>query len=185
MAVKPLPDQALLRQLLDYDPATGSLTWRVRSVEMFSDGALSRKSAAAIWNGKFAGKLAFTASHGSGYLHGRVGAEHYLAHRIIWKLSHGLDPEIVDHINGKKADNRLVNLRSVSATLNARNMPRLRNNTSGHTGVHRCRATGRWRAELIVGDKHIRLGRFETLEAAAAARREAAIAHGFHENHGR
>jgi hypothetical protein len=185
MAKKPLPDQELLKQLLDYDPATGALTWKSRPAHMFSGAELSREHAAAIWNSKFAGKRALTAAHGSGYRHGRIGDVDYMTHRIIWKLVHGVDPDVVDHINGQKADNRIANLRSVSVSQNARNMPRLSNNTSGHTGVHLCRKTGRWRAELIAEGKHIRLGRFDTLEAAATARREAALAHGFHENHGR
>jgi hypothetical protein len=185
MAKKLLPDQALLRQLLDYNPATGFLTWKPRPPEMFCGDALSLSHASNIWNARFANKRAFTARHGSGYLHGRVGADNYMTHRIIWKLVHGCDPDVIDHINGDKGDNRLANLRNVSMSLNARNMPRLCNNTSGHTGVHLCRKTDRWRAELIAGGRHIRLGRFKTIEAAAVARREAALAHGFHENHGR
>ena len=38
MDMKPLPDQALLRQLLDYDPETGILRWKARPPEMFKEG---------------------------------------------------------------------------------------------------------------------------------------------------
>lgn len=123
--------------------------------------------------------------HLSGYRYGRLGPVNFMAHRIVWKWVNGEEPNVIDLINGDKTDNRSHNLRSVAFAENARNMPRLRNNTSGHTGVHFCKQTGRWRAELIADGKHIRLGRFNDLEAAVAARREAALAHGFHENHGR
>jgi hypothetical protein len=135
---------------------------------------------------RFAGKLAFTSRMGpNGYYQARLAGNHYLVHRLIWKMVYGHDPDVIDHINGDKGDNRLSNLRNVDSVLNARNKPRLCNNTSGHTGVHFCRRTGRWRAEMRVDGKNIRLGRFDTLEAASAARREAALAHGFHKNHGR
>lgn len=152
---------------------------------MFSGKCLTREHAANIWNAKFAGTKAFDSHHRSGYRFGCVGRSNFLAHRIIWKVVHGVDPKDIDHISGNKADNRLVNLRAAGKLANAKNMPRPSNNTSGHIGVHFCKCTGRWRVELIADGKKIRVGRFDTLEEAAAARRETAIAHGFHENHGR
>ena len=57
----------------------------------------------------------------------------------------------IDHINGNPLDNRLENLRFVSATGNQRNANRKMqsNNTSGITGLHKVFMHGklRWRAK--------------------------------------
>lgn len=191
MAATPLPEQATLRQLLGYEPDTGRLVWKPRPVLMFAKpvggthGFLSQEQRAAIWNGRFAGKQAFTSRFSGGYLHGAINSKTFMAHRVIWKWAHGVDPEVIDHINGDKSDNRLANLRSVPTALNAKNMPRLCNNTSGVTGVHLCNFTGRWRAEIVVDGRNIRIGRFIDFADAVAARRTAERKHGFHSNHGR
>lgn len=61
--------------------------------------------------------------------------ETYLIHRLIWKWIYNEEPNIIDHINGDKLDNRLVNLRDVDRGINARNRSKQANNTSGFTGV--------------------------------------------------
>jgi hypothetical protein len=191
MAAKPLPDQDTLRQLLDYDPETGLLYWRTRSVDMFADAAsgssgfVTTEKRASTWNARFAGRPAFTSRFSGGYHHGAILGQTYMAHRVIWKWAHGFDPDCVDHINGDKGDNRLANLRSIPRAMNARNMPQQSNNTSGQTGVHFCNFTGRWRAEIVVSGRNIRLGRFANFSDAVTARRAAERKFGFHENHGR
>lgn len=52
MAKKPLPTQETLRQLLDYDPQTGALTWKPRT------GKWSSR-----WNKRYAGKIAGKSIH--------------------------------------------------------------------------------------------------------------------------
>lgn len=44
-------------------------------------------------------------------------------HRVVWLKAHGSIPDglVIDHINGKKDDNRLLNLRLVDVFGNARN----------------------------------------------------------------
>lgn len=185
MVFTTLPDQITLRQLLDYDAATGTLYWRQRGISWFKEG---RRSAGALmrnWNARHAGKPAFTARHSNGYRHGTLLGKNYLAHRLIWTLICGEQPEVIDHINGDKNDNRIENLKSGSYSDNARNMPRLCNNSSGYTGVSKCSQTGRWRVMLWAGGYVHRLGRFDTVEEAAQVRRAAAERLGFHENHGR
>lgn len=62
--------------------------------------------------------------------HGRISIR---AHRLAWVLAHGEWPtELVDHINGDRADNRLANLRDVSHRVNQQNQKHHR-----ATGTHR------------------------------------------------
>lgn len=66
------------------------------------------------------GQIAGTLSS-NGYIHvGILGYKTY-AHRIAWLLSYGYLPKELDHINGIRDDNRLVNLREVTRTQNNAN----------------------------------------------------------------
>lgn len=180
MAAKALPSQEVLRQLLDYDPESGVLAWRPRDLATFKDVRSGRN-----WNTKYAGKSALTAKNGFGYRHGQLMGANVRAHRVIWKLVTGEDPDIIDHINGDASDNRWVNLRSVSRALNQRNSRRHKHNTSGHTGVWYCNKRLKWFAQFKVDGRSTVLGRFGTLEEALLARKAANVANDFHENHGR
>lgn len=115
-----------------------------------------------------------------GYVQIHFDGQSFWAHRLIWKLVHGYDPECIDHVNGDPSDNRVSNLRSVTHQGNARNRKRPKHNSSGKTGVQRGRAD-KWRAK-IGGHS---LGSFDTFAEAATARDRAEAAHGYHQNHGR
>ena len=116
---KPTPDTEILHSLMRYDPETGLLYWKARTSEHFQNGGHLAAHNVAKWNGKHAGKEAFTATKGDGYKHGALFGQNYSAHRIIWKMVHGEDADRIDHINGVRADNRLLNLRSVSTAISA------------------------------------------------------------------
>ena len=173
-----------MKSLLEYHPETGALVWRVRSAENFKDGGHKIAHNVAKWNGKHAGRPAFTATKSDGYKHGAIFGRNYTAHRVIWKMIHGVDAEDVDHINGDRADNRLANLRSVARSLNARNAARAPGRTNPGTGVRRT-TNGKWQAYIMLGRKFISLGSHETPETALAIRKAAEAAYGFHPNHGR
>jgi hypothetical protein len=59
-------------------------------------------------------------------------------------MVHGEEPKIIDHLNGDRADNRLINLRSVGQRENARN----------RAGV-RSEMEGVWRHPLVGWQAHI------------------------------
>ncbi len=180
MATKPLPSQEVLRQLLDYDPETGLLTWRERDASWFTDGKKqTAKDFATRWNSAYSGKPALN-SQNNGYRIGTLLGRRYQSHRVIWKLIYGTDPQAIDHINGDGSDNRISNLRSVSHEQNMRNTKRRVDNTTGFVGVERYQGT-RWVVKL--SNKHI--GLFDCIGQAIKARRDAERKHGFHENHGR
>ena len=184
MAPKPLPAQDVLLQLLSYDPETGKLFWKERGPEWFTDGDRSARSRAQGWNKKNAGKEAFTAVT-TGYRYGAIANVNYLAHRVIWKIVTGLEPDQIDHINGDRCDNRWPNLRSVNETTNKRNICTPTHNTSGAIGVSFDKSRGKWEAHLTLGNRKRHIGRFSSFDEAVAARKAAEREHGFHPNHGR
>ncbi len=171
----------ILRELLDYDPETGSLTWRYRSIRFFSD-----QHYCDSWNSKHAGRPAFTADSGYGYRVGRIFDRLYRAHRVAFALYHGRWPaDQVDHIDGDRSQNRISNLRDVSNSTNGKNTKRRNDNVSGEMGVSWCRNRGLWRAYITVDGKQKHLGRFTLKSDAIAARKAALKENDFHPNHGR
>lgn len=82
-------------------------------------------------------------------------------------------PQMLDHINGVKSDNRIANLRSADHAKNAQNLKRTANNTSGAIGVVWHKLGKKWQANIVVGKKTIYLGLFEDFNDAVAARRAA------------
>lgn len=138
------------------------------------------------WNARFAGSPALYTKDSRGYLCGVLLFYRVKTHRIVWAIAHGMWPkDTIDHINGDSTDNRPCNLRDVSQLDNNRNRPLPKNNTSGVHGVSMMKCNGKWRATIKAGGKHLHLGCFNTITAAAAARKAAEVKYGFHENHGR
>jgi hypothetical protein len=106
-----------------------------------------------------------------GYASGRYHGKQVRLHRVITGAA---KHQIVDHVNGDRLDNRRGNLRLTDRCGNARNSKFRSHNTSGYRGVYKCSYTGRWRAEIRVRGKGIKLGRFDDVRVAAAAYDEAA-----------
>lgn len=172
-----------LRQLLRYDSTTGKLYWLPRDASYFKGG---RKGSAASWNGRRAGKLALNADHGDGYLSGEIFRKSVYAHRAVWVLVYGEWPvDQIDHVNGVRSDNRLINLRSVDRPENGKNQARRYDNTSGVTGVGWDKHHKKWRVRIRVNDVLINIGRYINFDEAVAARKDAESKHCFHPNHGR
>lgn len=164
-------DPKVLTELLDYQPETGLFFWR------------KRDAGGKNWNVRWAGKQAFTSLCGGGYFQGHLLGQKVLAHRVAWAASFGEWPDVIDHINGVRSDNRLENLRNVSWAENNLNLGLRRKNQSGANGVRWSK--GAWQAEIRAGGKSEYLGRFVSLDDAIAARKAAEPAFGFHPNHGR
>ena len=182
---KPLPSQSLLVELLDYDPETGVLTWKLRGVHHFSpSGHRSADAMMRAWNSRYSGKQAFTCMTEYGYMRGSLFDERYQAHRIIWKLVYNEDPIQVDHVNHVRSDNRLANLSNVTHLENSQNMAMRGSNSSGFTGVYWCKAAEKWIAKISVNGKDLSLGRFDEKDRAIEARQKANVEYGYHHNHG-
>lgn len=151
--------QARLRELLSYDPETGIFRWLK---------AAPRRQRQV---GTVAGGLKY------GYVSICIDYRHYPAHRLAWLYVHGRWPNgEVDHINRRRADNRIANLREATRKDNSRNGS-LRQNSSGAIGVSWDAQTERWRAHITVDGKMLHLGRFDSIAEAVAARQSAAAEH--------
>lgn len=122
----------------------------------------------------------------TGYIRVHVfkGFKEY-AQRIIWIMHNGPIPKgyQIDHINHIKTDNRLLNLRLVSAVENLRNRPRNKNGL--FPGVSWHKGANKWRVQIWFNYKRLHFGFFETLIDAVAESIRAHKALGYHDNHGR
>lgn len=180
------PSISEIRKLLEYDPATGELTWRPRSVDMFKDdAAMTAEQRCRWWNTRWANTPAFTARTTGNYYRGAIWAWQSVAHRVCWAIHYGRWPTgFLDHINGNGLDNRISNLRDVTSRINSRNKKRDIRNKSGVLGVSF--ESGKWRARIATNEKKwAHLGFFDTKIEAIAARKKAERENGYHENNGR
>jgi hypothetical protein len=155
-----------LRDRLDHDPLTGVLTWKPRPPEDFANLRIWR-----TWNTRFAGKPVKAQQH-RGYLLFQINdeARHNVSvHRVIWALAHGRWPlDQIDHRNGDRSDNRLMNLREATSAENHQNV-RLRPMQGAWLDARK----GRFEAKISVNGKQMWLGYFATREKAHFAYLEA------------
>jgi len=159
---KTLPSQEYLNSILHYNPKTGDIVWR------------RREGFRPQWNGRYAGKPALSSLNHNGYRHGRIDDCGYLAHRVVWKMVYGTDPDCVDHKNGNGLDNRKENLRLCNKSQNHMNSGKQTNNKSGYKGVSQHKNSDKWQAQISVDRRVISIGYFNTPEEAARAYDKAA-----------
>lgn len=108
------------------------------------------------------------ATENNGYRRGMFRGVHLFAHRVAWALHYGRWPELwLDHINRDKNDNRVENLREVSAALSNHNR---KGRNSRYLGVTKASEGNRFVAQIQHLGQHYYLGLFEKEEDAARAR---------------
>lgn len=149
-----------LREVIDYDPATGIFRWRVSRT-----------------NSIRAGDVAGCLNRATGYRYIWIDGKLRKASRLAIQYVTGDWPtKPVDHRNGVKNDDRFENLRIASIAQNAANSPRHRDNKTGFKGV-RLHSPGKYAAAICVNGKREHLGLFATPESAHAAYLAAAKLH--------
>jgi hypothetical protein len=149
---------ARLREVLNYDPETGVVTWLVRAANCIRIGDI-----AGCINPK-------------GYHQVRIDRATYRTHRLAFLYMTGeWPPNETDHINGDKADNRWTNLRLATRSQNQANLRKMATNTSGYKGVRWHK--GKWEAKITVNGQQKYLGYFDCPATAHAVYAEAAKKH--------
>lgn len=137
-------------EALEYNQETGYLFWKQ------SRGTKKAGTIAGSVNNK-------------GYVIVQLNGKTYQAHRLAWMLHHKkYDFQSIDHINGIKTDNRIVNLREATLTQNQQNQRQARvDNKSGYLGV--CKYKDKWMACIKIQGKSKHIGYFESPELAHKA----------------
>jgi hypothetical protein len=158
---RPLPPLPRLQELLRYDAKAGRLRWRVMRRGSAVPGAL----AGAVCSG--------------GYRVICIDNRQFRANRLTWKLVKGEEPpQYLDHKNRDKLDDRIENLRPLTASENSLNQALSIRNTSGQAGVHQYwvgQYGPYWGAFITVRREKIYLGNFTDFGAAVAVRKAAEL----------
>ena len=157
-----------VNRLFNYDENTGVLTWKVSPANRVKVGDIAGSS----WHNR--------------YLQVFIHNKGYRVHRIVWLLKYKELPSgFIDHIDHNGFNNRISNLRVVTAEENNKNITIPKNNTSGVVGVSYNKRLGKWFAQIRSNRVKYYLGSFNTFEEAVQVRKEAEIKYGFHKNHGK
>ena len=144
-----------LNELLTFVPEGGYFVWN--------------KSTGRMKAGEIAGTL-----RPDGYVKINIDTIPYMAHRLIWFMTYGEFPDCeIDHINGIRNDNRLENLRLATSKQNKENTRLKINNTSGHRGVSWDASRNKWLAFVVNNRKFHNIGRFDDIDDAVRAVKEA------------
>lgn len=171
--------QQVLRELVYYHPQTGAFYWRERPLKFFKEASHQQ-----VWNKRLAGTLAGCINP-RGYWRFCIFGKQYTAHRLAWLYVYGEWPSMaLDHINHDKTDNRIENLRQVTAMESSQNIPCSTRNKSGTVGVCWNKAQREWFAYISINRKQVFLGNFKNLDDAIQARVAAQKRNGYHPNHG-
>ena len=139
MKINKIPlDQTAILNVLEYKD--GVLVWKNKT------GNLARL------NGKTAGY-----AHHTGYRYIKLGTQPIAAHRVVWVYHNGMIDETmqIDHINGIKSDNRIENLRLVTAQENCFN--RSKHNAKGYSWN---KSVKKWQSYISINGKPKYLGVF-------------------------
>lgn len=150
---------ARLLEVLRYEPESGLFFWRVKAAHR-----------------RMPGDQAGSPSK-DGRIRIRIDGRLFYGYRLAWFYMTGQWPaQWIDHINGDHTDDRWVNLRDVSQTLNLQNQRGPgKSSSTGLLGAQRTRS-GKFTSAIRINGRRLRLGTFgtpvEAHEAYVAAKRQ-------------
>lgn len=138
-----------LTEILDYNEFTGIITWKIRKSPNSSIGSIAGSKCLK-----------------TGYIRITLNNKKQLAHVIIFKmLNKYQDVMVIDHINGIRDDNRLINLRPSTVRLNNSNTYKHRNGKLVGYYINR---QGKFQCRIKIKGVAISLGVFDSAEQANA-----------------
>lgn len=140
--------------VLDYQSETGIFRWKITPKG----------------HPDMAGGIAGSIRKPKGYRYISVDWVKWPAHRLAFLYVHGYLPKMVDHINGKRDDNRISNLRAADPFGNSRNYRRKPKKSGVPVGV-RDTGHGTFSARVSFNKTQIHLGTFPSLSAASEVAR--------------
>jgi hypothetical protein len=149
--------QERLKELFDYQD--GNLVWKVKKAQCVKIGSV------AGWANRDV--------HGQQYMNVELDGKAYKLHRLVFMYHHGYFPKRVDHINGDRFNNRVENLREVTASQNAQNGKFRISNTSGYKNVSFEKRNEKWRVMLRVNGVNKSFGYYKDIELAGLVAAEA------------
>lgn len=149
--------QERLKELFDYDPATGWFTNR-----------LSRKRST------IGGRAGSPTGHG--YRKLTIDYEKYYEHHLVWLYVYGVWPRELDHKDGDRSNNAIENLRLATRSQNNFNAKR-KTGESGLTGAYLDKRTTRWYSKIQLGGQVMYLGTFKSAMEAHEAFMAAVLYH--------
>ena len=103
-----------------------------------------------------------------GYWILRCKGKNFLAHRIVYELTHGPIPDglVIDHKDRNPSNNNPLNLRAVPQAVNLENVDVRPHCQSGHKFINKDKRTGRFSVRI----KRVNHGTFSTIEEAVVKR---------------
>lgn len=136
-----------LKERIFYSPETGIFRW------------LKAKRKDVV--GREAGY-----KNGAGYISISIDGRSFLAHRLAWFYSYGIWPNVIDHVDRNRTNNRLSNLRDCTHSQNQAN--RSARGSFGIKGITKARGWG-YQAQISSGNRTRYIGAFKTPEKAHSA----------------
>lgn len=149
--IRPLPERWLLLQMFKYCTTTGSLKYRDDEARELIETD-------------------------SGYLQVCIKGIKYRAHRVIFKMVTGREPQgLIDHRDLNRKNNRFENFREASDSQSSQHRSLSKRNTTGYKGVYLEKRSQRYVARITVNGARRELGYYPTAQEAHAAYCLAAI----------
>jgi len=147
-----LPTIEQVKFRVNYNPESGAFTWNHAPNH-------SQVRADSIGNSS------------KGYKQISIDGMRVLAHRLAWFIHFGQWPsQQIDHINGDRSDNRIVNLRLADYRINAQNRhAAYKNNRTGLLGARWHKKQQKFVSAIRVGKRMVHLGTFDSAEDAQRA----------------
>lgn len=110
----------------------------------------------------------------SGYRDVRFVGRVWKEHRLVFLWHFGWLPDVVDHVDGNKSNNRIENLRACSKSQNGMNR-HSHSSATGRRNVYKKKSG--FQVAVGVAGKRLYIGTYASIEAADAAAHEARRQH--------